>query len=117
MRRGEYKCRILEMHLKLKDQQLKTILFIYTLLDQNLMVTANLKSTIDTHTKRKKESKHNTKVNHHITEKRTKEEGKKKDLQKQIQSNSQNGNNNIHIDNYLKCNGLNDPTKKHRLAE
>ena len=41
VRRGEHKCRILEMHLKLKDQQLKTILFIYRLLYQNLMVTAN----------------------------------------------------------------------------
>ena len=29
MRRGEYKFRILEMHLKLRDQQLKTILYIY----------------------------------------------------------------------------------------
>ena len=50
MRRGEHKCRILEMHLKLKDQQLKTILFIYRLLYQNLMITANQKSVIDTHT-------------------------------------------------------------------
>ena len=41
VRRGEHKCRILKMHLKLKDQQLKTILFIYRLLYQNLMVTAN----------------------------------------------------------------------------
>ena len=41
VRRGEHKCRILEMHLKLKDQQLITILFIYRLLYQNLMVTAN----------------------------------------------------------------------------
>ena len=30
MRRGEYKCRILEMHLKLRDQQLKTNLHMYT---------------------------------------------------------------------------------------
>ena len=30
MRGGEYKCRIFKMHLKLRDQQLKTItLFIY----------------------------------------------------------------------------------------
>ena len=29
MRRGEYKCRILEMHLKLRDQQLKTTFCIY----------------------------------------------------------------------------------------
>ena len=50
MRRGKYKCRILEMHLKLKDQQLKTTLFIYRLLYQNLMVSANQKSTIDTYT-------------------------------------------------------------------
>ena len=40
-RRGEYTCRILEMHWKLKDQRLKTILFVYRLLYQNLMVTAN----------------------------------------------------------------------------
>ena len=50
VRIGEYKCRKLEMHLKLKDQQLKTILFIYRLLYQNLMITANQKSVIDTHT-------------------------------------------------------------------
>ena len=67
MRRREYKCRILEMHLKLRDQQLKTILYIYRLIYQNLMGTANQKSTIDTHTKKKKESKHNTKVNYQIT--------------------------------------------------
>ena len=47
MRRGKQKCGILEMHLKLKDQQLKTILFVYRLLYQN-MVTANQKSAIDT---------------------------------------------------------------------
>ena len=72
VRRGEYKCMILEMHWKLKDRQLKTILCvcggIYILLDQNLMVTANQKFTMDTHTQKK--------------ERRTKEEGKEKDLQK-----------------------------------
>ena len=50
LRRGEHKCRVLEMHLKLKEQQFNTILFIYRLLYQNLMVTANLKATVDTHT-------------------------------------------------------------------
>ena len=40
----------LQMHLKLREQQLKTILCIYRLLYKNLMVTANQKSTIDTHT-------------------------------------------------------------------
>ena len=29
MREGEYKYRILEMHLKLRDQQLETIMYIY----------------------------------------------------------------------------------------
>ena len=32
VRRGEQKCRILEMHLKLKDQQLETIFLICRLL-------------------------------------------------------------------------------------
>ena len=81
LKRGEHKCRILERYLKSKDQQLKTILFIYRLLYQNLMVTANQKPTIDTYTKKKKESKHKTKVNHQITREW---KGRKKDLQKQI---------------------------------
>ena len=41
MRRGEYKCRILEMQWKLRDQQPKTIWYIYRLLYQNLMGTTN----------------------------------------------------------------------------
>ena len=40
VRRGEHKCRILEMHLKLNDQQIKIILLIYRLLYQILMVIA-----------------------------------------------------------------------------
>ena len=77
VRRGEHKCRIFEMHLNLKDQQLKTILFINRLLQQNLMVTASQKSTIGTHAKKKKESKHSTKVSHQIT-KEQKRKGRKK---------------------------------------
>ena len=50
MRRGEYKCRILKMNLELRDQQLKTILYVYRLLCQNLIIIANQKSTTDTHT-------------------------------------------------------------------
>ena len=38
MRKGEYKCRILEMHLKLRDQQLKTVLYNYRMLYQNPMI-------------------------------------------------------------------------------
>jgi len=49
MRKGEDKCKILEMHLKLRDQPLKIILYIYRLLYQKLTVTANQKSAIETH--------------------------------------------------------------------
>ena len=43
VRRGEHKYRILEMHLKLRNQQLKTTLYIYRLLNQNVMGNANQK--------------------------------------------------------------------------
>ena len=55
VRRGKYKCRILEMHLKLIDQQLKTILYIYRLQYQNLMRTESQEFTIATHTHTHKE--------------------------------------------------------------
>ena len=42
----EYKIRFFKMHLKFKGQQLKTILYIYRALYQNLKVTANQKSVI-----------------------------------------------------------------------
>ena len=94
--RGEQKCSILEMHLELKDQQLKATSFIYRLLYQNLMVSWNQKSIglakefiqvfrqiqMNTlanpiqqiHTQiQKKELKHDTKVSHQIT----REEGKR----------------------------------------
>ena len=67
MSRRENKCRILEMHLKLGDQQLKTILYIYRLSYQVLIVKANQKHKIDIHTKKKKECKHNNKDSHQIT--------------------------------------------------
>ena len=51
------------------------------------MVTTNQKSTIDKHTKKKKESKHNTKDNHATTrEQKTKRRGKRpiKTIPKQL---------------------------------
>ena len=54
IRGEEYKYRVLKMHLKLKDQQLKTITYIYRLLSNNLMVTTNQNSIIDTHTHKKR---------------------------------------------------------------
>ena len=67
VRRGEYKCRKWEMRLKLKDQQLKTTWYVYRLLYQNLMGTANQKTMIETHTKKKRQSRNNTKDSHQIT--------------------------------------------------
>ena len=77
MRRGENQCRILEQHLKLKDQQTKTTLFVYRLLYQNLMGTPNQQSTIHTDTKEKKSSKTCTKDRYRIT-KDEKRKGRKK---------------------------------------
>ena len=67
VRRGGYKCRILETHLQLRDQQLKTIWYIYRFLYQNFTVTANQKSTVDAHTNKKEQSQHNTKESHQTT--------------------------------------------------
>ena len=47
MRGGEYKCRVFKMHLKLRDQQLKTIMHLYRWLYKNLMLTTNQKPVID----------------------------------------------------------------------
>ena len=52
IKRREYKCRILEMYLKFRDNQLKIILCIYRLLYQNLTVTVNQKSSININTKK-----------------------------------------------------------------
>ena len=88
VKRGGYECRILEMHLQLRNQQLKTILcvcvcvcvcvcmcihtHIYRLWYQNFIITANQKSTIDTNkmkidTNKKEKSKHYTKNNYQTT--------------------------------------------------
>ena len=53
------------MHLQLRDQQLKTTLYIYRL-NQNFRVTANQKSTTDAQTNKKK-LKYHTKDSHQTT--------------------------------------------------
>ena len=122
--RGEQKCSILEMHLELKDQQLKASLFIYRLLYQNLMVTWNQKSIglakefiqvfgetqmntlanpiqqIYTQVK-KKELRHNTKLNHQIT-RGLKRKGRKKAYRNKSETVTKNGNKNMLITNYFK---------------
>ena len=76
LRRGEYRYRILEMYLKLIDQELKTIMYLYRLLYKDLMLTANQKSVIDIHMKKKKESKHNPKNSHQIKRGEQKRKGR-----------------------------------------
>ena len=82
IRRGGYKRRTLEMHLQLRDQELKTISYIYRLLYQNFRITANQKSTIDKQI-RKINSKTTLKIVIIPKEDRTRE-GKEKEQQKQI---------------------------------
>ena len=67
VRRGGNKCRTLEMYLQLRNQQLKTNLYVFRLLYQNFRVTANQKSTIDTKTNKKNQLKYNTKDSHQTT--------------------------------------------------
>ena len=66
------------MHLKLKDQQVKTVLFIYRPLYQNFMEITNQKSTIDEKKKntthKEKQSKTTLKLVIKSQETRTKEE-------------------------------------------
>ena len=75
------------MHLKLRAQELKAILYTYRLIHQNPMVTTSQKSTVDIHTKKKKESKYNIKDSHQITKE------KKGERRTKRINNSQNGNN------------------------
>ena len=76
VRGGEYKCRTFEMYLKLRDQHLKTIMNIQTAITKP-QGNSNQKSTMDIHTKKKKECKRNTKDSQQIIReenKRRKEE-------------------------------------------
>ena len=61
-------------------------IYIYRLLYQNSMVTANQKSTINTHTDNKKQSKHNTKESHQTTGEQ-KKKGRKTIDNQQIKNN------------------------------
>ena len=103
--------------MELKDQQLKTILFIYRLLYQNLLVTANWKSIIDT------QPKHNTKVSPQITRgQRGREEKTPTKTNPITKKKKAQTINKMAIRPYipivtLSINRLNAPTKRHRLTE
>ena len=78
MRRGGYKCRTLEMHLQLRDQQPKTISCIHRLLYQNFRIPANQKSTIDAQTNKKNQLKYNTKNSHQTRREENKRRSERK---------------------------------------
>ena len=74
------------MHLKLKDQELKTILFIQTSISKP-HDNHNLKIYNRYIQRKEKESNTKLKLVIRLQKNRTKEEGKKKGIQKQIQNN------------------------------
>ena len=107
MRRGEYKCRKWELNLKLRDQQLKTIMYIY--------IDCFIKISWEMQTKKlqyiqtqKRKSNLNTALKMIIKpqEKRTQEEGKKKQLQKQPQTNKKMAKGTYTLIITLKLSGL-----------
>ena len=57
------------------------------LLYMNLMIATNQRPVIDTHTKKRKESKHNTKDSNQIKREESKRRRNKKELQKQHENN------------------------------
>ena len=80
------------------------------------MGTAKQKTTIDTHTKKKKQSKHNTKDSHQITREQ-KRKGRKNTYKNKTETIKK-----MAVRTYisiitLNVTGLNAPTKRHRLAE
>ena len=68
----------IKMHLKLRGQQPKTILNIYRLLYQNLMVSTNQKTTIDALIKMKKQTKTALKIVIKLKNKRKKNKREQK---------------------------------------
>ena len=103
-----------EMHLQLRDQQIKTSPYIYRLLYQNFRVTANQNSTIDTQANKKNQLKYNAKNSHQTTGENKK--GKRKNIKNKYKTVIK-----MAIRTYisiitLNINGLNDSTKRHRLA-
>ena len=99
-------CRKWELHLKLRDQQLETILHMYRLLYQNLMGNANQKVQ-ETHAHKRKSNPNITLV--------IKIQENKKRWETATKTNPKHWkqcNRNIHIDSYLKCKWIKCSTKR-----
>ena len=106
MGKGHYKCRILDMNLKLREQQLKTIYYIYNMYIYWTAISkphgnCKLKICIRyTHTHKKNQSQENKSRREEKRPKETKTINKMSIM--------------TCIDE-LKVNGLNVPTKRHRM--
>uniref|UniRef100_A0A4X1W0R5 RNA-directed DNA polymerase n=2 Tax=Sus scrofa TaxID=9823 RepID=A0A4X1W0R5_PIG len=117
MRRGGYKCRTLEMHLQLRDQELKTISYTYRLLYQT---SGQLQTkTLLLEHKQIRKINSNTTLKIVLSQKRREQEKKGR---KKSNKNKSKAINKISIRTYvsiitLNVNGLNAPTKRQRLAE
>ena len=81
VRRGEYKCRVVKMHLKLRYQQLKTITYIDQLLYGNHKL---YKKYTHTHKKRNPNITLKTAIK---SQEKTIKEGSQKNLQRQCKNN------------------------------
>ena len=99
------------MYMKLSDQQLKTILFTYRLLHENIKVTTNQKSTTDTGTKKKKQSDHNRNNSHQVTREQRRKGRKRTYKTESRTTNKMAIRTNISIIT-LNGNRLNAPTKR-----
>ena len=77
MRKGEHKCRIMEVRLELKGQQLKNILFIYRMPYQKYHYNHKPKM-YNRYTYKIQQSKHNIKDGYQNTREEKKRRGKKK---------------------------------------
>ena len=80
------------------------------------MGTVNQKSTIDVHRKMEKESKHNAKDSHQIT-KEQKRKGRKQTYENNPKAITKMATRKYVLVITLNANGLDAPTKRHRLAE
>ena len=103
------------MHLKLRDQQLKTSTYKYKLVYKNLMVTEKQQSIIDIH--RKKKANITLKIVNKSKENRTKEEWEKKTYKNKSKTINKMAKGSYILIIILNVNRLNVSTKRHRLAE
>ena len=101
---------------EIKRPATKTSLYMYRLFYLNPMGNANQTTTIDKHTQKKKQPKHNTKDGHQTTREQ-KKEGKKKTYKNKSKTIKEMATGTYISIITLNVYGLNTPTKIQRMAE